>query len=147
MLICSDVMTIEPVCCVPGDSVTRAAELMKEQDVGSIPVVDSIESKRLVGILTDRDLVVRVVARSRPVASAKVGDVMTAKPTQCRPDDSLDRALALMGEHQLRRIPVTDGDDRLVGIIAQADIATRLQEDKETGALVEAISEPAVVRK
>jgi CBS domain-containing protein len=147
MLTCSDVMTIHPETCEPGDAVVHAAELMKQQDVGSLPVVDSKQSGRLVGIVTDRDLVLRVVAQDRSASSVRVGDVMTATPVSCRPDDTLDRALALMAEQQVRRIPVVDGEQRLVGIIAQADVATRVHESRETGALVEAISEPSAVRK
>jgi CBS domain-containing protein len=143
---CSEVMTREPVCCEPGDPVARAADMMRQHDVGSLPVVESRDSGRLVGIVTDRDLVTKVVAGSRDVASATVRDAMTANPASVKEDDELDRAMTLMKDRQVRRMPVVDGSGRLSGIIAQADVATRGQRDKETGQLVEAISENSTAR-
>ena len=144
---CSDVMTPDPVCCEPTDPVTRAAKIMKQHDVGSVPVVESQHSKRLLAMVTDRDLVVRVLADDRDVARATVGEAMSSSPVVCRVDDDVQKALQLMAERQLRRMPVVDQSGRLQGIIAQADIATRVRSDKQTGELVEAISEPAGVRK
>jgi CBS domain-containing protein len=144
---CSDVMTPDPVCCEPNDRVTRAAKIMKQHDVGSVPVVESQSSKRLLAMVTDRDLVVRVLADDRDIAQATVRDAMSSSPVACRVDDDVQRALQLMAERQLRRMPVVDQSGRLQGIIAQADIATRVRSDKQTGELVEAISEPAGVRK
>ena len=137
---CSEVMTARPVCCEPEDSVSHAADMMRQHDVGSLPVVDSLDSGRLVGIVTDRDLVTKVVARNRPVDSATVKDAMTAGPATCREDDDVERAVSLMAERQVRRMPVLDGGGRLSGIIAQADVATRIHRDQKTGELVEAIS-------
>ena len=138
---CRDVMTREPVCCEPADPVTRAAEMMREHDVGSLPVVDSRDSRRLVGIVTDRDLVTKVVAGNRNVASATVRDAMTTEPASCRETDDVERAVSLMADRQVRRMPVVDESGRLSGIIAQADVATRVNRDQTTGKLVEAISE------
>ena len=144
---CRDVMTREPVYCEPADPVTRVAELMRQHDIGSLPVVESGASRRLVGIVTDRDLVVKVVAGNRSVDSASVRDAMTANPCSCGEDETVDRVLELMADRQVRRVPVVDGEGRLTGIIAQADVATRLQADRQTGELIEAISEPSVVPK
>jgi CBS domain-containing protein len=144
---CSDVMTAEPVCCEPGDSVTKAADMMREHDVGSLPVVESRSTERLVGIVTDRDLVTKVVADNRPVDKATVRDAMTPDPATCREDEDVERAVSLMAERQVRRMPVVDGAGRLRGIIAQADIATRINRDQQTGELVEAISEPPAARR
>jgi CBS domain-containing protein len=83
---CSEVMTREPAGCEPGDSVTRVAEIMKQEDVGSVPVVDSKSSRKLVGIVTDRDLVVKVLASGRSVENATVRDAMTPQPVSCRED-------------------------------------------------------------
>ena len=138
---CLDVMTRDPVCCEPADPVTRAAEMMRQHDVGSLPVVDSRDSRRLVGIVTDRDLVTKVVAGNRNVASATVRDAMTAEPASCRETDEVERAVSLMADRQVRRMPVVDESGRLSGIIAQADVATRVNRDQTTGKLVEAISE------
>jgi CBS domain-containing protein len=120
---------------------------MKQHDVGAIPVVESRSSKRLVGIVTDRDLVVKVVAGDRQVDEATARDAMTSNPAACRDDDDVEQALNLMAERQVRRMPVVDASGRLLGIIAQADVATRVNRDKRTGELVEAISEPGAVRK
>ena len=144
---CSEVMTREPVCCEPGDPVTKAADMMRQHDVGSLPVVDDRSSRRLVGIVTDRDLVTKLVAANRAVDSATVRDAMTANPASCKESDDIQRAMTLMAERQVRRMPVLDDQGRLSGIIAQADVATRIHRDEQTGELVEAISEPATTRK
>jgi len=144
---CGDVMTREPVCCEPADSIVRIAQLMKSEDVGAVPVVESRSDRKLVGIVTDRDVVVRVVAEGRTVENAIVGDAMTNNPVTCREEDDVSQAVARMAERKVRRILVVDGAGTLRGIIAQADIATRVHRDETTGELVEAISEPGTVRK
>ena len=144
---CTDVMTPDPVSCEASDPIRSVGRTMKEHDVGAVPVVDSRATKRLVGIVTDRDVVVNVVAEDRPLDKAMVSDAMTSNPAACRADDDVEQALALMAERQVRRMPVVDASGRLAGIIAQADIATRVNRDKRTGELVEAISEPGAVRK
>lgn len=144
---CSDVMTRDPVTCVPTDGITRVAQIMKEQDVGSVPVVDAAESRRLVGIVTDRDIVIKLVAQGRGVEAATVRDAMTNNPTSCRDTDDVESAFKAMAQRQVRRMPIVERDGRLVGIIAQADVATRVHLDEKTGELVEAISEPHTVRR
>ena len=144
---CSDVMTREPVSCEPADPIKRVAEVMKRQDVGAVPIVESKSSRRLVGILTDRDIVVKVLAEGRSVDGSTARDAMTTQVATCREDQDVSAALSLMAERKVRRMPVVDADGRLVGIIAQADIATRVNKDQATGELVEAISEPGTVRK
>ena len=144
---CKDVMTPEPVVCEPGESVAGAARIMKQQDVGSVPVVESHSSKRLVGIVTDRDLVVKVLAGGPSVDRATVQDAMTPNPASCREDDDVEQAMATMKERQVRRMPVIDAGGRVVGIIAQADVATRINRDARTGELVEAISESGTSRR
>ena len=144
---CSEVMTREPVCCEPEDSVGHVAMLMKTEDVGSIPVVDSREGRRLVGIVTDRDLVVNVLAGGAAVDQATVRQAMTANPECCRENDDVKKAVDLMANRQVRRMPIVDEAGRLSGIIAQADVATRVKRDSTTGELVEAISEPGFARK
>ena len=140
---CQDVMTPAPVCCVPDDAVVDVARLMRAQDIGAIPVVADRDSQRLIGMVTDRDLAVRVVAEGRDARETVVRDVMSMQPVVCLVSDLYQQALQAMGEHQVRRIPVVDAAGRLVGIIAQADVATRLAQPSTTGAVVEAISEPA----
>lgn len=144
---CSEVMTREPVCCEAGDSVTQVAMLMKTEDVGSIPVVDSRQDRKLVGIVTDRDLVVNVLAGGMAVDRATVREAMTANPESCREDEDVTKAVDLMADRQVRRMPIVDEAGRLCGIISQADVATRVKRDATTGELVEAISEPGFARK
>ena len=142
----SEVMTREPVSCEPGDSITKVAEIMKRQDVGAVPVVDSPGSRRLVGIVTDRDIVLKVLAAGRNVQGATAKDAMTPNPASCREDAEVNHTVAHMAARQVRRMPIVDAEGRLVGIVAQADVATRVNKDKTTGELVEAISEPGAVR-
>jgi CBS domain-containing protein len=144
---CGEVMTREPACCEPGDSILQAAQVMKNEDVGAVPVVDSQAERRLVGIITDRDIVVKVLAAGRALDGASVRDAMTQNPVTAREEDDVNRALSAMADRKVRRIPIVDENGSLRGIIAQADIATRLHHDKTTGDLVEAISEPQTVRK
>jgi len=144
---CSDVMTREPACCQPTDSISRVAGIMKREDVGSVPVVESLEGKQLIGIVTDRDLVVKVLAGGGDVERSTVRDAMTANPASCGENDPIDKAVKLMSERQVRRMPIVDDKGRLAGIIAQADVATRVSRDDTTGELVEAISEPGTARK
>ena len=144
---CSEVMTPDPVSCSPEDSVQKVAGVMKQQDVGAVPVIESASSRRLVGIVTDRDIVVKLVAEGRALDRSTVADAMTANPAACRAEDDVERALALMAERKVRRMPVVDESGRLRGIIAQADVATRVNRDSRTGELVEAISERGTVRK
>ena len=139
---CNEVMTIELVCCLPNDSVAKAAELMKSENIGSIPVIENEQTRKLVGIVTDRDLTLTIVAEGRDARSTKVEAVMTRKKlVTCLADDDLQKALAAMANHQLRRIPVVDNDNRIVGIIAQADVATRVDEPEQTGEMVKEISQ------
>jgi CBS domain-containing protein len=136
-------MTKDPTCCLPGDTVDQAAQLMKDEDVGSVPVVADRKTKRLLGIVTDRDLAVKVVAEARQIAGVKVEEVMTRNPVTCYMNDDLQKATDAMEKHQVRRIPVVDDNNQIVGIIAQADIATRAHEPETTAEVVEEISKSA----
>jgi len=137
---CNEVMTKNPVCCLPNDSVAKAAELMKSEDIGSIPVIENEQTQKLVGIVTDRDLALKIVAEGLDAKSTKVETVMTHNVVTCRADDDLQKALDAMAEHQLRRIPVVDNDNKVVGIIAQADVATRVDQPEKTAEMVKEIS-------
>jgi CBS domain-containing protein len=137
---CDELMTKDPSCCVPTDTAFDAAQLMKSENVGSIPIVDG---QKLVGIVTDRDLAMKVVAEGLDPKAKKVQDVMTTDIVSCHTGASVDDVIALMEKHQVRRIPIVDDQDRLVGIVAQADIATRLEAPKKTAEVVESISQAA----
>jgi len=142
---CKEIMTKDPVCCLPDDEVQKAAKLMKDEDVGVIPIIEDEDTKTLLGIVTDRDLALRVVAENRDIISTRIKDVMTTGAVSCRPDDDLQKALDAMEENQVRRIPVVDHNQTIVGIIAQADVATRLSEPKKTAEVVVEISKAQAV--
>ena len=139
---CNGIMSESPTVCVPSDSVVEVARLMKDSDVGSIPVVKDRSDMELIGIVTDRDLTVRVLAEGLDPAATTVVDVISRDLVTVGPDDDVERAMDAMGEHQVRRIPVVDGDNRIVGIIAQADIAARMEAPAKTAEVVEEISKP-----
>ena len=139
---CNDVMTMDPTCCLVSDPVSRAAEIMKTDDVGSVPVVDDASTKHLVGILTDRDIVIQVIAGGKEAKNIKVEEIMSRNPITCRPEEDIQNAFDRMSQHQVRRIPVVDGRDRVVGIIAQADLATRLDRPEKLEKALEDISQP-----
>jgi CBS domain-containing protein len=130
-----EVMTRDVRACEPNATVADAAKVMAQEDVGPVPIV---EDGRLIGIVTDRDIVVRVVAEGRDPNATTVSEIASTELVTVSPDDDLDEALKLLAERQIRRLPVVEGD-RLVGIVAQADIA-RLGKDKTTGEVVEEIS-------
>jgi CBS domain-containing protein len=142
----SEIMTPSPRTCTPQSSVQDAARLMQEADTGVIPVVESEGSQRLVGLVTDRDLALRVLAQGRG-ADARVSEAMSAEVAGVRPDDSVKEVRRLMEERQVRRIPVCDEQGRCLGIISQADLALEGDiSDKAVGKTVEAISQPSQVR-
>ena len=134
-----DTMTENPRSIKASASVVEAAQLMREEHIGSLPITDH---EQLVGMITDRDITTRVVADAADHRTAPVGDVSSRDLITVEPDRDLDEALQLMAAHQVRRLPVVE-NGRLVGIVAQADIALRENEKRKTGALVEAISEPS----
>ena len=140
-MIASEIMTTNPECCVPTDPVMKAAQIMKSMDVGPVPVVADQDGRKLTGIVTDRDLAIKVVAEARDPKTTTVEDVMSEGLVTCRDNDDVQSVLALMEDNQLRRIPVVDKKDNLVGIIAQADVATRLGNVQAAGEVVQEVSQ------
>ena len=132
-----ETMTENPRTIGASASVVEAARLMREEHIGSLPITDD---EHLVGMITDRDITTRVVAEAADPKTTPVGEVYSGDLISVEPDNDLDEALQLMARHQIRRLPVVE-NGRLVGIVAQADIA--LSENEKTGALVEAISTPS----
>jgi CBS domain-containing protein len=132
----TDVMSANPCAIDASKPVAYAAKMMKQEDVGLAPIV---EGDRLVGALTDRDIVTRVVAEGRDPQSVPVREVAPTDLVTIDPQQDLDEALRLMASNQVRRLPVVAEDGRLVGVLAQADVA-REAKDKQTGQLVEEIS-------
>jgi CBS domain-containing protein len=131
-----EVMTGRPRCVTPDTPVSEAAELMASEDVGSLPILDG---EQLAGVVTDRDIVVRAVAKRKDPQGMPVRDVASRDLVTVRQEEDLSEALKLMASHQVRRLPVVDDDNRLVGVLAQADVAMGAKE-KAVGEMVEEIS-------
>jgi CBS domain-containing protein len=137
-----ELMTRDPACCTPEDSAQMAAEMMSQHDCGAIPVVDGEQSRHLCGMITDRDIAVRGVARGRG-AETKVGDLMTNDVECCTPESDIKEVERVMSSRQVRRVPIIDADGELIGIISQADLARSDEVDGvEVEEVIERISEP-----
>jgi CBS domain-containing protein len=130
-----EVMTANPTTIEPGTSIKDAAQKMKSEDVGALPVV---EGGRLTGMITDRDIAIRAVAEGK--LDATVGEIASKDVVSVDPQQSLEEAARLMAQHQIRRLPVCEEDGRLVGILAQADVA-QIGHDELTGEVVQRISQ------
>jgi CBS domain-containing protein len=137
-----DIMAKNPTTVTPDTPVRDAARLMKDEDVGVLPVVESSASKRLVGLLTDRDIAVRLVAEGRDTTKSRVQDAMTADLKTCKANDDVEDVMDVMAREQVRRIPIVDDRGALVGIVSQADIVREAKSDKKSERTVERISEP-----
>jgi CBS domain-containing protein len=131
-----ELMSSDPCSIDAGKSVAYAAKMLRDEDVGIAPIV---KGDRLVGTVTDRDIAIRVVAEGKDPESTKVEEIASTDLVTVDPQQDLDEALRLMAQHQVRRLPVVEEDGRLVGIVAQADVA-RHAEDARTGKVVEQIS-------
>jgi CBS domain-containing protein len=138
---CRDVMTKDVVVCTPENTVSEVARLMKTEDIGPVLIVDNEQSKTLVGILTDRDIVLKVIADGHDPKTTRVGEFMSKKLVTCYADDSVETAMKSMAQFQLRRIPVVGENMQLIGIISQADVATRVDAPEETAEVVKEISQ------
>jgi CBS domain-containing protein len=138
----SDIMTPIPECCTPDDSVIEVARVMEQRDVGIVPIVESQDTRRVVGVLTDRDIVLRVVAQGRdPNVVISVREVMTPEIVSCAPEDDMLECEALMKEHQIHRILVVDDRGSVVGIVTTADLA-RAADEAQVGDTVKSITHP-----
>jgi CBS domain-containing protein len=132
-----ELMTVRPRTVKTGDPIVEAAKLMKGEDSGIAPIVDG---DRLVGVVTDRDIAIRVVAEGRDPRETKVEEIASQNLVTIDPQQDLDEALRLMAQHQVRRLPVVEEDGKLVGIVSQADVARRTDSER-TGEVVQEISE------
>jgi CBS domain-containing protein len=141
----SELMTKDPCTVTPDTPVSEAARLMKEEDVGIVPVVERVggaETRgRLVGVITDRDIAIRHVAEGR-TGDSPVRDVMSGGVKTASPDDSVDTVMALMGREQVRRVPIVDERGSLVGVVSQADLVRKADNADRVEKTVEQISQP-----
>lgn len=136
-----EVMTPNPTCCVPGDTAQLVASIMCEHNVGSVPVVVDQQSRKLTGIITDRDLCCSIIAQGLDPKSTPIQQYMRQNPVACRDGDNLDGCERSMQKHQIRRIPVVDADGRCIGIVSQADVALKEKPEKVSKTVAE-ISKP-----
>jgi CBS domain-containing protein len=136
-----EIMSTEPVCCGPNDSAQKVATELREHSIGSMPVVESSQSMKLLGMITDRDLCCGVVADGLDPKTTSIGKFVSDDVVSCRDGENLDRCERLMQEHQLRRIPIVDGEGRCIGIVAQADLVLK-DEPGKAAATVKEISRP-----
>ena len=137
-----EVMTKNPACVTPGATIREAAQLMRQEDTGVIPVVTEKGTKQLVGIVTDRDIALRVVAEGRG-AETRVSEVMRGSRIKtCTPNDDINDAMEAMASEQVRRIPIVDERGSLVGIVSQADIVRKADDGRRAERTVEQISQP-----
>jgi CBS domain-containing protein len=138
-----DIMTPNPACCTPEDTAQRAAMLMKSLDVGAIPIVDTEQDRRPVGVVTDRDLCGSVIAGGLNPTTTRLADFMTREPVCCRPDDDVAQVSALMQARQIRRVPVVDERGACCGIVAMADLALQAPWDGKVERTIQRVSEAA----
>jgi CBS domain-containing protein len=138
-----DIMTANPATCTPENTAQEAARLLEQHDCGALPVVEA-ESRRLVGMITDRDLAIRGLAQGKG-GDAKVRDLMSSSPTTIQAEDDIEKVEDLMSDQQIRRVPVVDASGRPVGLVAQADLARERRDvgNKKVSKVLEHISEPA----
>ena len=138
-----DIMSKNPTCVTVETPLVEAARLMKTENIGVVPVVESTGSKRLVGVLTDRDIAIRAVAEGRDGATTSVGHVMSSNVRTSSPDDSVEDVMEMMGREQVRRVPIVDERGNIVGIVAQADIVLEARDNRKAEKTVEKISQPS----
>ena len=140
---CRDIMTKDPVFCHASDSASIAAKLMLKHNIGVLPVVGAFPEYKLIGILTDRDLAMKVVAPGYDPYKITVHEIMSSPVITCSPDDEYQKALDLMEQHQIKRIPAIDNSGHVVGMISEADVALRIPDEKKIEELVRSIVQPA----
>jgi CBS domain-containing protein len=140
-----EIMTQEPVCCVPEDSAQKVAVMLRDQNIGAMPVVMEQSSRKLVGVITDRDLCCNVVAKGLDPANTKIDRIFSLGPVTCREGENVAVCEQRMREHQVRRIPVVDGEGCCIGIVSQADLALR-EKPESISRVVAEISKPAPER-
>lgn len=137
------VMTRDPKCCVPSDTVQRAAIIMRDEKAGVVPVIENEQSRKLAGIVTDRDLCMNIIAEGRDARTVQVHECMTTAVVTALASDALEKATELMRDNQIRRIPVIDEQRRLVGIVSLADVVERASvKTAETHETLKTVSAP-----
>ena len=137
----SELMTRRPACATPEMTLSKVAKMMADENVGSVPVIENKDSGKIVGVVTDRDITLRAVARGKNPLEMSAKDVMTADVFTVRDEDDVQDVARLMETHQIRRVPVVDTNGKVCGIVAQADIALKAS-DRTTADVVQSVSKP-----
>jgi CBS domain-containing protein len=137
-----EVMTRQPICCHSRDSAVAVAQILRDEDIGSVPIISEADSQRVEGIITDRDIVCRIISEGLDPSTTTIEMFITRDPVTCRPEQSLESCEKLMQTHRIRRIPVVDNQGRCVGIVSQADLARSLPAEKVHKTVAE-ISRPS----
>ena|SRR5262252_6115702 len=137
-----DIMSREPACCVITDTAQTVAKILCDRNVGSLPVIADAESRKLVGMITDRDLCCSVIAQGLDPKTTKVDKLITLSAYTCREGENIEACERLMQEHQVRRIPIVDAEDRVIGIVSQADLALRDKADRVSKTVAEISKAP-----
>jgi CBS domain-containing protein len=142
-----EVMSANPLCCTPGDSAQTVAKMLCDRNVGSIPVVTDRQSRTLFGMITDRDLCCSIVVQGLDPRTTRILEYVSQDPVSCRDGENVEQCERLMQEHQIRRIPIVDGDNRVIGIVSQADLALRDKPERvhKTIAEISKSSRPSVM--
>jgi CBS domain-containing protein len=141
-----DLMTRHPVCCRMSDTAQSVAKILRDEDIGCVPVVSSEDSKRIEGVITDRDLCCSIIAAGLDPKTTAIGSFVTRNPVTCRPEQSLDSCARLMQVHQIRRVLIINRDMECVGIVSQADMA-RWEDGQRVHRTLEEISRPSQMIK
>ena len=141
-----EVMSVSPTCCTPNDTAQNVAKMMCELNVGAIPVVADHQSRSLIGMITDRDLCCRVLAHGLDGKATPIQEVVTYNPAICRDGENVENCERLMQEHQVRRIPVVDKNNQVIGIVAQADLALKDKPERvhKTVAEISKTTQPSI---
>ena len=137
-----DIMTTNPACCSPENSVEEAAQMMVKHDCGEIPVVDNKDNPKPIGVITDRDITCRVVATGKSPKQTRVRDAMSSPPVTVKQETSIEDCCRILEKNQIRRVPVVDRTGRCCGMVSQADIAKAASREQTAG-VVKHVSEPS----
>lgn len=132
-----EVMSSNPICCVPSDTAEKVAKTLRDSNIGSLPVVVDQQTRKLIGIITDRDLCCAVVADGLDPKRTAIDKFVSTSPVSCRDGENLEHCERAMQEHQVRRIPVVDADGTVIGIVAQADLVLKDTPERSSKTIAE----------
>jgi len=141
-----EIMSRDPTCCVLSDTAQTVAQILCDRNIGSMPVVANQQSRELVGMITDRDLCCSVIGQGMDPKTTLIGKLITLAPFTCRDGENIEICERLMQEHQVRRIPIVDAEDRIIGIVSQADLALKDKPERvwKTVAEISKTSRPSI---